>query len=77
MKALLKYIAENIVEKPEEIEITQEKTDDYVNLRLKVNPDDLKFVIGKKGKIIRSIRNLLRLKAMISKSRVNLQLKED
>ncbi|MFC1727221.1 KH domain-containing protein [Patescibacteria group bacterium] len=76
MEKLLKLIVESIVLNPKSVKISLEEKENFVNLRLEVDPEDLKFVIGKKGRTIRAIRNLLRLRAANEKKRVNLELVE-
>lgn len=60
MKELVQYIAEYIVSKPEEIRIEEEEKDNEVLLKLYVADEDLGRIIGKKGKVAKNIRNVLR-----------------
>lgn len=76
MEKLLEFIVTSIVQKPKKVKIEKEGGEGFVNLRLKVDPEDLKIVIGKRGRTIRAIRNLLRLKAIKEGVRVNLELEE-
>ena len=76
MKKLLEFIIQNIVDNPKEISIKEEKTNGQTNFSLKVAPDDMGKVIGKKGKIIKSIRQLLKVKAFKIGENVNLILEE-
>lgn len=76
MKTLLEFIIQKIVDKPKEVEIKEEKINGQTNFSLKVSPDDMGKVIGKKGKIIKSVRQLLRVKAFKSGEKVNLILEE-
>ena len=75
MKELLTYIVENIVKNSEDVVVT-EKSGQFgdIVLELKVNPEDMGLVIGKGGKVIKAIRNLIRTKAIIDKKKVNLVL---
>jgi len=76
MKKLLKFLISNIVNHPREIVIEEEEKDNLLGLKIKVNPEDIKIIIGKKGRTIKAIRNLLRLKANKQGKRVNLLLEE-
>lgn len=83
MEKLLEYIVKSIVQKPKKVEIKKEtlpagrqETETLTNFSLKVAPEDIKIVIGKKGRTIRAIRNLLRLRAFKEGIRANLELKE-
>lgn len=74
MKPLLEYLVTAIVPHPEAVEIEETEQGDFLNLNLKVHPDDVKIVIGKEGRTIKALRELLRLKAISQKKRVNLQI---
>jgi hypothetical protein len=78
MKELLKYIVENIVNEPKDVSINERKLElGEIVLELKVNPTDMGVVIGKGGKVIKSIRNLMRTKAILEHKKVNLVLREE
>ena len=76
MKDLLNYIIEHFVSHPEEIHIEEEEDAGFVQLRLRVHPEDMGIVIGRGGNIIRALRNVLRIKAIKENKRVNLELVE-
>lgn len=76
MKKLLKFIVETIVDDPEKIKIKETKENGQTTLSLQVAPEDMGKVIGKKGKIIKAIRQILRVKAFRAGERVNLVLEE-
>jgi len=64
MKDTLFYIVSKIVDHPDEIEI-EEKQDENgkIVFILSVNMNDMGKIIGKKGRIITAIRDLIRLMA--------------
>jgi predicted RNA-binding protein YlqC (UPF0109 family) len=76
MEKLLKLIVTSIVQKPKLVKITRQEKDGLLEFSLQVDPDDMKIVIGKKGRTIKAIRNLLRLRAIKENIRVNLELLE-
>jgi len=77
MKNLLKYVVTSIVNHPDEVKIEEQLHDDgSILLLLKVDPEDMGQVIGKGGRIIRAIRNLVRVKALGEKKRVGVELVE-
>lgn len=76
MEKTLEFIVKAIVEKAEQITITQDEVDGVINLNLTVAKDDMGRVIGKNGKIIKAIRNVLRIQALKEGKRVNLTLVE-
>ena len=77
MKDLLNFILENIVQKKDDIKITENKIDNIVNIKLYVNKDDIGRVIGKNGKVIKSIRTLLKIYSIKSDQRVYLDVVEE
>jgi len=74
MKELIEYIAKCIVDKPEEVRVTEEVTDDGVILRLEVAPEDTGKVIGKEGRIAKAMRTLLRVAAIRKGTRATLEI---
>jgi len=77
MKNLLEYLVTSIVEKPEAVKVEEISTPEgFVNLRLTVASEDMGMVIGKGGRIIRALRNLVRVKAIKENKRVNVELVE-
>ena len=74
MKELVEYIAKSIVEKPEEVKVTETAGEGGVNLRLEVAPEDMGKVIGKQGRIIQAIRTLVRVVAVRTGTRVELKV---
>ena len=77
MEKLLKFIVTSIVEKPRAVRIDTAENEGLTSLVLRVDPEDLKIVIGKRGKTIKALRSLLRLRALKENSRVNLTLQEE
>ena len=48
----------------------------HVSLVVKAKPDIIGLIIGKGGKTVRALRNLLRVKATLEKSTVSLSIEE-
>lgn len=76
MKDALEYILSSIVEKKDKISIAQDSEDDMINFRISVDKDDMGRVIGKNGKIIRAIRNVMKIPAIKQNKRINVLLEE-
>lgn len=74
MKELIEYIAKAIVDKPEEVRVTEEKTENGVILKLQVAPEDTGKVIGKEGRIAKAMRTLLRVAAIRKGTRATLEI---
>jgi len=60
MKELLLYIAQNLVDKPDEVTVTEREEKDETVYELRVAPGDMGKVIGHHGKIAKDIRALMR-----------------
>lgn len=76
MKETLHYIVSSIVEQPDAVAIDEEDDNGVVTLLIHVAPEDMGKVIGKEGKVIRSIRNIMKVKAMKHNIRINVSLAE-
>ena len=75
MKDLLKYLVTKITGL-EKITIDEEESDGFVKLLVKAETGKAGLIIGKGGKTIRIIRNLLRVKATLLKKGVNVSVEE-
>lgn len=76
MKDTLHSIVTAIVDAPDAVEIEEREEDGILNLIITVAPADMGKVIGKEGKVIRSIRNIMKIKAMKHDVRINVSLAE-
>lgn len=76
MKDLLEFIVKSIVDHPDQVKIEEEKEEGMINLKLNLASEDMGKVIGKKGKIIKAIRTLVRIPAIKQGIRVNVDLEE-
>ena len=74
---LVKYLVTQIVDNPDDITLDEnvDETNTHI-ITLNVNPDDMGKVIGKGGKIISAIRELLKVKAIKQGKRVRLTLQD-
>lgn len=63
MKELVKVIATSLVDHPDEVVVTEKETDKSIIVELKVAPDDMGKVIGKQGRIAKSIRTVVKAAA--------------
>ena len=76
MKDTLHYIVTSIVDHPDQVNIDENEENGITNLIVKVAKEDMGKVIGKEGKVIRSIRNIMKIKAMKENKRINITLAE-
>lgn len=74
MKDLLTYIAQNLVEHPQAVDVQETEADGNVVLELRVDPSDMGKVIGRQGRIAKEIRTLIRSVAQRSGKRVSVEI---
>ena len=70
MKKILLDITKAIVEDPDAVSVTEKVSGDTVVLELSVAKHDMGRVIGKEGKIAKSIRTVMRAAAAKENKRV-------
>lgn len=64
MKELIEVIAKALVSDPDAVVVTEEEADGELVLHLSVAPGDMGKVIGKQGRIAKSIRSVLKVAAI-------------
>ena len=60
MKELLTFLAKSLVDYPDEVTVTEVEKDNALVLELRVNESDMGKVIGKQGRIAKSIRTVIK-----------------
>lgn len=77
MRDFCEYLVKNLVDNPDKVDVS-ETEDEYqtVVLTITVDPTDMGKVIGKEGKIIKAIRDLVKILAVKEQKRVNVVLAE-
>lgn len=63
MRELLEYLARALVDNPEGVEVTSVEGERSIILQLRVDPDDVGKVIGKRGRIAQAMRTLIKASA--------------
>jgi uncharacterized protein len=63
MRELLEYLAKALVDNPEKVEVTTVEGERSIILQLRVDPEDVGKVIGKKGRIASAMRTLIKASA--------------
>ncbi|MGF7144041.1 hypothetical protein HNQ56_002471 [Anaerotaenia torta] len=63
MKELVEVIAKALVDHPDEVVVTEKETDKAIVVELKVASEDMGKVIGKQGRIAKSIRTVVKAAA--------------
>ncbi len=74
MKQLLEHIARSLVDEPDRVEVKQVENDRLVILELRVAPNDMGKVIGKQGRIAKSLRTVINAAAVKDNKRVVVEI---
>lgn len=76
LEGLLLFLARSLVEEPDKVEVSASEEDSRVELELRVAPDDVGRVIGRQGRVVKSIRTVLRASAAKLDRRVSVEVKD-
>jgi predicted RNA-binding protein YlqC (UPF0109 family) len=63
MEELVEYIAKALVDHPEDVKVNRVEKGNDVTVELRVNETDMGKVIGKQGRIAKSIRTVVKAAA--------------
>lgn len=63
MKETLTYILQQLVDKPDDVSVEELNEESRMIFKIHANQDDIGKIIGKNGRIIRAIRDLIKLMA--------------
>ena len=77
MKNTLHYLVTSIVENEKEVEISETEENGVLNFVIKVDSQDMGRIIGKNGKVIKAIRNVMKIPAMKNNKKVFISLAQD
>lgn len=77
MKKALLYIVSSIVDNPDKVDIEEKEEEGIINFSISLAGEDIGRVIGKEGKIIRAIRNVIKIPAVKMEKRINIVIKEE
>ena len=74
MKELLTYIVQRLVEKPEEVSVTERVHGGETVYEVRVADGDMGKVIGRQGRIVKEIRILMRAVAQRQGKKVSVDI---
>jgi predicted RNA-binding protein YlqC (UPF0109 family) len=74
LEDLLLFIARSLVDEPQKVEVEGKETDSRVDLTLRVAPDDIGKVIGRHGRIIKTIRTVMKAASVKANKRINVEV---
>ncbi len=77
MKELVEVIAKSLVDHPEEVVVTEREGDRALIVELSVAKSDMGKVIGKKGRIAKAIRAVVKAASMREDKKVIVEIAED
>ena len=74
MKELAEYLVKALVDKPEEVNISQTEGELVTILEIRVASDDAGKVIGKEGRIANAIRTIVKAAGAKNKKRITVEI---
>ena len=74
MKELVEYIAQGLVDEPEQVRVREHVTPQEIALERHVAPSDMGRIIGKSGRVVNAMRILLRVAAVRRGKRASLEV---
>jgi len=74
MKELVEFIVKSLVDDPSQVYVSEIGGETSVMLELRVGPEDMGRVIGKKGRTVNAIRSLVQILAAKQGKRVTLEI---
>ena len=75
MKELVEVIAKALVDNPDEVVVTEKEEGRHVTVELRVASSDMGKVIGKQGRIAKSIRTVVKAAASKGDKKVIVDIK--
>ena len=75
LSTVLSNIAKSIVDHPDQVSVTEHEEGNEILLTLSVAEDDMGMIIGKRGKIAKAIRTVMRNVAKINDKKVTVEIK--
>lgn len=76
MLELVKYIAEQFAEKPEEMKFLEETNGGVTTVTIVLAESDMGKVIGRQGKIAKALRTLVKAVGQKENKKYNIEIKE-
>jgi hypothetical protein len=75
MKEIVELIAKALVDKPEEVVLTETIREDSILIELSVAESDMGKIIGRSGKIAKAIRSIVKAATSKSDKKVVLEIR--
>lgn len=75
-QSFLEFLVKSIVAHPDDVKTERTVDERGVLLVLSINPEDMGYVIGRRGQTAQAIRTLLKIVGAKNNARVNLKINE-
>jgi hypothetical protein len=77
MKDTLLFLLKNIVDTPDDVVVDEQDSENGKILVIHVHPSDMGKVIGKSGRIIRALRDIIKLIATKQNTYIDIMIAEE
>ena len=74
---LVEYVVRSIVDDPSQVQVTETETERSIFYEIRVAPEEVGRVIGRKGRVINAIRTIVRAAAGRHNRRANVEILQD
>lgn len=74
MVELVKFIAESLVDDPDQVDVQQVEGDNVITIELRVAQEDMGKVIGKQGRIAKAIRTVVKAASLKETKKVTVEI---
>lgn len=74
MKELVEFIVKALVEKPEQVSVTETQGETVTIIEVRTAPEDSGKVIGREGRMVNSIRNITKAAAAKKNLKVTVEI---
>ncbi|MCS7184271.1 MAG: KH domain-containing protein [Patescibacteria group bacterium] len=73
---VLENIIKNLVNNPDDVRISRHLDELGVLLKIKVNPQDMGLLVGRRGEMIKAIKTIMRAIGLKYHARLNIKIEE-
>ena len=74
MKQMIEYLVRELVDDPDQVNVSEVPGDEATTYEVRVAPDDLGKVLGKEGRIANALRTVAKAAAMKHKLKVYVEI---
>jgi len=76
MKDTLLFIIKSIVDDPDKVSVEETEENGFVQFSVTVAKEEMGRIIGKEGKVIRALRNVMKVPAIKQNKKIQISLTE-